>query len=90
MTNKKSVILCCSCFGMEKRAKEAFGLLTHGQEVLPDIIKGRDRIYKFGKSISNDHIIAISKLTGKFAYYVELDGDKIITEYDLVKGTRIA
>lgn len=83
-------ILCCSCFGMEKRAKEAFGLLTHGQEVLPKIIKGRDRIYKFGKSISNDHIIAISKLSGKFAYYVKLEDDKIIGEWDLTRGKRIA
>lgn len=83
-------ILCCSCFGMEKRAKEAFGLLTHGQEELPEIVKGRDRLYKLGKQLSSPHILAISKLTGKFAYYVELDGDKIITEYDLVKGTRIA
>lgn len=83
-------ILCCSCFGMEKRAKEAFGLLTHGQEVLPEIIKGRDRLYKFAKELGNDHLLAISKLTGKFAYYVELDGDNIIEEYDLIRGTRLA
>lgn len=82
-------ILTCSCFRMDKKASEAFSVLFPN-EVLPDIIKGKDRIHKFAKSINNDHITAISKLTGKFAYYVELDGDKIIEEYDLMKGTRIA
>lgn len=82
-------ILCCSCFRMDKKASEAFSVLFPN-EVLPDIIKGKDRIYKFAKNINNDHITAISKLTGKFAYYVELDGNKIIEEYDLVKGTRLA
>lgn len=86
----KKYILCCSCYGMEKRAKEAYCMLTNGGEVLPRIIKGRDRIHKFADSIDNDHITAISKLTGKFAYYVELDGDNIIEEYDLIRGTRLA
>ena len=82
-------ILTCSCFNMGKKASEAFSVLFPN-EMLPEIIKGKDRIYKFAKDINNDHITAISKLTGKFAYYVELKDNKIITEYDLVKGTRIA
>lgn len=82
-------ILCCSCFRMEKKASEAFSILFPN-EILPDIIKGKDRIYKFAKSMNNDHITAISKLSGKFAYYVEIEGNKIIKEYDLIKGTRIA
>lgn len=86
----KNYILCCSCYGMEKRAKEAYCILTNGGKVLPKIIKGRDRIYKFGKSISNDHVIAISKLSGKFAYYIKLEDDKIIGEWDLTRGKRIA
>lgn len=83
------VILTCSCFRMDKKASEAFSLLFPN-EVLPRIIKGRDRIHKFADSIDNGHITAISKLTGKFAYYVELDGDNIIEEYDLIRGTRLA
>ena len=83
------VILTCSCFRMEKKASEAFSVLFP-DESLPEIIKGRDRISKFAKDIKNDHIYAISRLSGKFAYYVELDGDKIIKEYDLMKGARIA
>lgn len=83
-----SVILCCSCFRMDKRAKEAFSLLFPAQPC-PDIIKGRDRIYKFGQSLDLPHIIAISKLSGKFAYYIEIENNKITKEYDLLKGKRI-
>lgn len=82
-------ILICSCFGQAKRAREAFSIMFPNQ-VLPEIIKGRDRLYKLGKSLDNDHIIALSKLSGKFAYYVELDDGKIIKEIDLVHGRRIA
>jgi len=74
---------------MSKRASEAFCLLYPNQ-VLPEIVKGRDRLYKLGKELGNDHILAISKLSGKFAYYVELEGNKIIKEYDLISGKRIA
>lgn len=84
----KQYILTCSCHNMGKRGAEAFSLLYPNQ-VLPDIVKGRDRIYKLGKELGNDHILAISKLSGKFAYYVELDGSKIIKEYDLLTGRRI-
>lgn len=81
-------LLVCTCFNQEKKAREAFSILFPN-EVCPDVIKGRDRIYKFSKEVDNKHIEAISKLTGKFAYYVELDGNNIIFEYDLVKGNRI-
>ena len=83
------IILCCSCFRMDKKASEAFSVIFPDR-VLPRIVKGRDRIYKFAKEIKNDHLLAISKLSGKFAYYVKIQDDKIIEEYDLVKGTRIA
>lgn len=85
----KQVILACSCHNQDKKAKEAFSLLFPN-EPTPEIIRGRDRVYKFGREIGNDHIIAVSKLSGKYAYYVELDGDKIIKEYDLVRGGRIS
>lgn len=86
----KNYILTCSCHNMSKRASEAFSLLYPNQ-VLPDIVKGRDRLYKLGKELQNDHIIAISKLSGKFAYYVELDDNNTITkEINLLTGARIA
>lgn len=82
-------ILVCSCFNMSKKASEAFTTIFPN-EVLPDIIKGKDKIFKLASEIKNEHIKAISKLSGRFAYYVNLDGDKIIEEYDLIKGRRIA
>lgn len=82
-------ILTCSCFRMDKKAAEAFSLLFPN-EVLPGIIKGKDRIYKFAQSVNNGHLIAISKLSGKFAYYVELNDNKIIQEWDLVRGKRLS
>lgn len=80
-------ILVCSCFNMSKRASEAFSTL-YPSEVLPEIVKGRDRLYKLGKELGNDHILAISKLSGKFAYYVETDDNKIIKEVNLLNGRR--
>lgn len=85
----RSFILVCSCFNMSKKASEAFSLL-HPDEVLPEIIKGKDRIHKIGKEFGNDHMIALSKLSGRFAYYIQLDNNKIILEEDLLTGRRIA
>lgn len=83
------IILTCTCFNMKKKASEAFSLLFPN-EVLPDVVKGRDRIYKLSQQLNNEHIKAISKLSGKFAYYVELDDNKITKEYDLLTGKRLA
>lgn len=82
-------ILVCSCFNMSKKASEAFTTIFPN-EVLPDIIKGKDKIFKLATEFKNEHLKAISKLSGRFAYYVDLDGDKIVSEYDLIKGRRIA
>ena len=81
-------LLVCTCFNQEKKAREAFSVLFPN-EVCPDVIKGKDKIVKFAKAVDNKHIEAIAKLSGRFAYYVELDGNNIIKEYDLVKGARI-
>lgn len=84
----KEYILTCSCFNMGKKAAEAF-CIKFPDRVLPEIIKGRDRLYKLSQKLNNEHIKAISKLSGKYAYYVKLEGDKIIEEYDLLTGRRI-
>lgn len=83
-------ILICSCGGQWKKAAEAFNLIFPN-EVLPEIIRGRDRIFKLAKDLNNDHIKAISKLNGRYSYYVNLDeNNKITEEYDLITGKRIA
>lgn len=85
----KRVVLTCSCFNMAKKATEAFSVLFPNEQ-MPPITKGRDRIYKLAKELGNDHILAVSKLSGKFAYYVELDNNNVITkEYNLITGVRV-
>ena len=86
----KKVILICSCFNMGKKASEAYAL-KFPNEVLPPIIKGKDRVAKFAAETNNEHIKAISRLSGKFAYYVKLDDDNnIVEEYNLTTSQRIA
>lgn len=84
----KRYILCCSCLNMTKKASEAFSIMFPN-EILPGIVKGRDRVYKLSQQLNNDHIKAISRLSGKYAYYIELENDKIVKECDLLKGRRI-
>ena len=85
----KNYILTCSCFRMDKKAAEAFSVLFPSEQ-MPPVTKGRDRIYKLAKELGNDHVLAISKLSGKFAYYVELDDNNVITkEYNLTTGVRV-
>lgn len=82
-------ILTCSCFRMDKKASEAFCLMFP-DKVCPEIIKGRDRVYKLAQSLHNEHIKAISKLSGKYAYYVQIENNKIVKEIDLLTGRRIS
>lgn len=85
----KRLVLTCSCHNMAKKATEAFSVLFPSEQ-MPPITKGRDRTYKLAKELGNDHILAISKLSGKFAYYVELDNNNVITkEYNLITGVRV-
>ena len=83
------LILCCSCFRMDKKSLEAFSILFPDR-VAPNVIKGRDRIAKFAQTTNNDHIKAISRLSGKFAYYIRLEDNKVVEEWDLLKRSRIA
>ena len=82
-------ILTCSCFRMDKKALETFALLFPDR-VAPEVVRGRDRISKLATSLKNDHIKAIGKLTGRYAYYVRLENDIIVEEHDLVRGKRIS
>ena len=82
-------ILTCNCFRQDKKAMEAFSLLFPS-EPCPGVIKGKDRISKLANELGNEHMKAISKLSGKFAYYVNVEGGKITEEYDLIRGSKIA
>lgn len=86
----REFILTCSCFNMSKKAAEAFSILFPN-EILPDIVKGRDRVYKLAQELDNEHIRVISKLSGKYAYYLKLNKDGTIKEeWNLTTGRRTA
>lgn len=86
----RKIILICSCFNMEKRAREAFTLI-YPNEVSPEVVKGRDRIGRLADELKSQHLKAISRLSGKFAFYVSLDDDnEVLEEYDLLTGRRTA
>lgn len=86
----RKIILICSCFNMEKRAREAFALI-YPNEVSPEVVKGRDRIGRLADELKSQHLKAISRLSGKFAFYVSLDDDnEVLEEYDLLTGRRTA
>lgn len=85
----RPLILCCSCHNMWKTAAEAYCHLFP-TSVLPEVVRGRDRIYKLALETGNPHIKAISKLGGKYAFYLELDENNNITkEYNLITKARI-
>lgn len=85
----RRLILCCSCSHQDKVALEAFALLFP-EIPAPEVVKGRDRIYKLYLETKNEHIKAISKLGGKFSYYIELKDGDIIKETDLTTGKQLA
>lgn len=88
----KSYILACSCRNQDKLAVEAFSLIFPGAPI-PEIYRGRDRIYKLAMSFPQpqEHIKALSKLGGKYAFYLKVTEDGIIEEeYNLTTGKRIA
>ena len=82
------VVLACSCSGQKKKAEEAFSILFPG-EPMPKIILGKDNMMKFANEMNNDHLKAIAKLKGRFAYYVEIENNNIIAEWNLSTGRRV-
>lgn len=82
------LILVCSCHKQDTKALDAFAVLFPGRPK-PQVLKGRDKIFKYGQEIKNEHITAIGKLSGRFSYYVELENGEITLEYDLTHGKRI-
>ena len=87
MNNK--FLLICSCSGTDRTATIAFNILYPNEEI-PKIIRGKEAIAKLGSKYKNEHIKSISKLNGKFSYYVMVnENGKIIEEYDLILGKKI-
>lgn len=82
-------LLVCDCSGGKEKAEIAFGILKPN-EPTPQVIKGKEAISKLASRYRNDHLRAISKLNGNFAYYMDIaDNSRIIEEYDLITGRRV-
>lgn len=85
----KDFLLICSCHGQLKKTTEAFKLLYPGSPI-PEVVKGRDKIAKLSHQYKNDHLRALSRLSGKYSYYVKIsESGEILEEVDLVRGTRL-
>lgn len=82
-------LLICECSGKEGKAKTAYEILFPGQPT-PEVVKGKEAIMKLATSLGNDHLKAIAKKKGNFAYYVDIKNNNIIEEYSLDTGRRIA
>lgn len=82
-------LLLCSCSGQEKKATMSYNIIFPDTP-LPEIIRGKEAIAKFALTQNNDHLKAISKLKGRFSYYVNIENGKILEEYDLITGKRIS
>lgn len=84
----RKLILTCSCSGQDKKALEAYSLLFPDSSI-PEVVRGRDHVYKLYQETKNDHIKALSRLNGRYSYYLELEGNDIIKEIDLITGKRV-
>lgn len=85
----KAYILICDCSGRQEKAVQAYDIIFPNTPT-PQIIKGKEAISKLASQYLNDHLRAISKLKGNFAYYIDIaDNSRITEEYDLITGKRI-
>lgn len=85
-------LVICGCTGMPRRAESAFKIAFPGEKV-PVIYKGKSRItelagQKSGTDLSR-YLSAISKKSGKFAYYIREEDGAVTLSYDLLKGKRL-
>lgn len=90
MTNPQNrhIILCCSCLRQDKKALEVHAEMFPSVPV--EVVKGRDRLSKLADQLSNAHIRAISRLSGRFAYLEVLsENNEILEEYNLLTKRRV-
>lgn len=86
------VLLVCSCPGMDEFAKEAFGMLFHGEDT-PEVFIGKDKIMVLANRLSGDakdYVSAIGMNKSKFAYYVDINDNEVSVAYNLKSGARVA
>ena len=85
-------LVICGCSGMQHRAESAFKIAFPRKET-PVIYRGKSRITELaGQHSGTDfsrYLLAISKKSGRFAYYIEEKDGAVTLNYDLLKGKRL-
>lgn len=85
-------LVICGCSGMQHRAESAFKIAFPGKAI-PTVYRGKSQIaqmagQRWGTDLSR-YLLAISKKSGKFAYYIEEDNGTVTMNYDLLRGKRV-
>lgn len=85
-------LVICGCSGMKRRAESAFKIAFPRKEA-PVVYRGKSQIAELaGQHSGTDfsrYLLAISKKTGKFAYYIKEENGAVTLNYDLLKGKRL-
>lgn len=85
-------LVICGCSGMRHRAESAFKIAFPLKKA-PAVRKGKSQITQLAGQYSGTdlsrYLLAISKKSGKFAYYIEENDGTVTLNYDLLKGKRI-
>ena len=85
-------LVICGCSGMQHRAESAFKI-AFPRKATPTVCKGKSQIAQLaGQRSGTDlsrYLLAISKKSGKFAYYIEEDNGTVTMNYDLLKGKKV-
>ena len=87
-------LFICSCSGVRERAEAGFKILFPKDET-PNVYRGEAAIIKVAHANSGtnlgEYLTAISKMNGRFAYYVESDdAGNVIDNYNLLTGKKVA
>lgn len=85
-------LIICGCSGMQHKAELAFNV-AFPRKAIPTVCRGKSQISELaGRHSGTDlsrYLLAISKKSGRFAYYIEEDNGVVTLNYDLLKGKRI-
>lgn len=87
-------IVRCGCGGIQtyiKSSIDALGLSPVGEE---NTYIGRDKIQKLSREYRDtpfgEHLVAIGKKSGRFAFYIETnDKNEISSMYNLINGKKV-
>ena len=87
-------LFICSCSGVRERAEAGFKILFPKEEI-PNVYRGEAAILKVAHANSGtnlgEYLTAISKMNGRFAYYVAADENGDVTDnYNLLSGKKVA